>query len=42
MTKIIDSIAEQYPQISGLTAFSGANTTTPYLADKELKYQLEY
>lgn len=39
MTKIIDSIAEQYPQISGLTAFSGANTTTPYLADKELKYQ---
>lgn len=39
MTKIIDSIAEQYPQITGLTAFSGANTTTPYLADTEQKYQ---
>jgi len=39
MTKNIDILAAQYPQLKGLIPFTGANTTTPYLANFEQKHE---
>ncbi len=39
MTKQIDILAAQYPELGALTPFTGANTTTPYLADMKQKHE---
>ncbi|WP_392562660.1 citrate lyase subunit alpha [Orbus sturtevantii] len=39
MTKNIDLLAAQYPQLKSLAPFTGANTTTPYLASLQQKHE---
>lgn len=39
MTKNIDILAGQYPQLANLVPFTGANTTTPYLTNMHQKHQ---
>lgn len=39
MTKNIEVLAAQYPQLKGLAPFTGANTTTPYLANFAQKHE---
>lgn len=36
--KHINDLLEQQPTLTNMTPFTGANTTTPYLASNELKY----
>lgn len=39
MTKKIETLTSQYPELSALTPFTGANATTPYLADIKQKHE---
>ncbi|XKM14374.1 citrate lyase subunit alpha [Orbaceae bacterium ac157xtp] len=38
MTKKIDYLKGQYPELANVVAFTGANTTTPYLSDSVAKH----